>query len=69
MKLIKNPYFKKRGRGRRINNLRLLLMPKLKYIYIFSFQRSKIFYLAFEYHKQVQGTLSIFFLAIKYTLN
>ena len=54
MKLIKNPYFKSRWRGRRINNLRLLLMPKLKKIYIFSFQRSKVFYLVIEYHKQVQ---------------
>ena len=47
MKLIKNPYFKRRGRWRRIKNLRLLLMPKLRKYVFFSFQRSKVFYLVF----------------------
>ena len=54
MKLIKNPYFKRRGRGRRINNLRLLLMPKLRKYVFFLFKEVKFFILSFEYHKQVQ---------------
>ena len=54
MKLIKNPYFNRRGRGRRINNLRLLLMPKLRKYVFFLFKEVKFFILSFEYHKQVQ---------------
>ena len=50
MKLIKNLYFKGRWRGRRINNLRLLLMPNI----FFLFKEVKFFILSFEYHKQVQ---------------
>ena len=54
MKLIKNPYFKSRWRGRRINNLRLLLMPKFKKYIFFLFKGVKFFILSFEYLKQVQ---------------